>query len=64
MRGMTKQEVAELFNVSTKTVERNSKSGRLPRPVYVGERSPRWNREEVYAIYNGMAHPGSLSASK
>ncbi len=60
---MTKTEVAELFKISTKTVERNSKSGRLPKPIYVGDRSPRWNREAVYAIYNGTVQPGALSAS-
>ena len=54
-QGMTKQEVAALFHISTKTVERNSKAGGwLPEPAYVGKRSPRWNREKIYAIYNGV----------
>lgn len=64
IQGMTKREVAELFQISTKTVERNSKSGRLPKPVYVGERTPRWNREQIYALYNGQAQADALSASR
>ena len=64
IQGMTKREVAELFQISTKTVERNSKSGRLPKPVYVGERTPRWNREQIYALYNGQAQTDALSASR
>ena len=64
IQGMTKKEVAELFQISTKTVERNSKSGRLPKPVYVGERTPRWNREQIYALYNGQTQTDALSASR
>jgi len=51
---MSKTEIANLFNISTKTVERSCKEGRLPKPFYLGARSPRWKKSDIYAIYENM----------
>ena len=62
---MSKAEVATLFRVSTKTVERSCKEGRLPKPFYLGPRSPRWKKSEIYAIYEGMGHQtANLNSSR
>lgn len=64
MTALTKKEVAKILGISTKTVERNSKKGILPSPAYVGERSPRWNADSIYAILASQSHIDSLSSSK
>lgn len=64
MTALTKKEVAKILGISTKTVERNSKKGILPAPSYVGERSPRWNAESIYAILGGQGQTESLSSSR
>lgn len=47
---MTKREVAKFFNISISTVERNCKKGFLPPPIYLGPRSPRWLKSEIFAL--------------
>lgn len=52
-RLLTKTDVAELLQVSPRTVENLVNSGRLPKPVYVG-RLPRWRPELIHeAFANG-----------
>ncbi len=46
---MTKKQLAEYLQCSERQVELLTSKGSLPRPVYVGESSPRWNRAEVVA---------------
>ena len=44
---MTKKQTAEFLQCSQRQVELLTAKGRLPRPVYLGESSPRWKRDEV-----------------
>lgn len=46
---MTKKQVAEFLQCSQRQVELLTNKGRLPKPVYLGESSPRWKREEILA---------------
>jgi predicted DNA-binding transcriptional regulator AlpA len=46
---MTKKQVAEFLQCSQRQVELLTNKGRLPKPVYLGESSPRWKREELLA---------------
>jgi predicted DNA-binding transcriptional regulator AlpA len=44
---LTKSGVASLLSVSTRQIENLIKAGRLPRPLYLAERSPRWLRADL-----------------
>ena len=46
---LTKTEVAELFRCSVRQVELLVKRGRIIPPVYLGDSSPRWHREQLLA---------------
>jgi predicted DNA-binding transcriptional regulator AlpA len=46
---MTKKQVAEFLQCSQRQVELLTNKGRLPKPVYLGDRSPRWRRAELLA---------------
>ena len=46
---LLKREVAALLGVSSRQVENLVKSGRIPRPLYLGTNSPRWRRSELLA---------------
>lgn len=46
---MTKRQVAEFLQVSTRQVELLTNKGRIAAPVYLGPSSPRWKRTELLA---------------
>ena len=46
---MTKKQVADYLQCSQRQVELLTGKGRLPKPVYLGESSPRWKRSELMA---------------
>lgn len=46
---MTKKQVSELLQCSQRQVELLTAKGRLCKPVYLGESSPRWKRTELLA---------------
>jgi predicted DNA-binding transcriptional regulator AlpA len=46
---MTKKDVATFLKCSLRQVELLTAKGRLPRPIYLGESSPRWKRPELMA---------------
>lgn len=46
---LTKRQVAEMLQCSTRQVEILTSKGRLAKPIYLGERSPRWRRSELLA---------------
>jgi predicted DNA-binding transcriptional regulator AlpA len=46
---MTKKQVAEFLQCSQRQVELLTAKGRLPKPIYLGESSPRWRRDELLA---------------
>jgi predicted DNA-binding transcriptional regulator AlpA len=49
---LTKRQVAEILQCSTRQVELLGQKGRLPSPVYLGDSSPRWRRSEIEAIFD------------
>lgn len=46
---MTKKQVAEFLQCSQRQVELLTSKGRICKPVYLGESSPRWKRGELLA---------------
>ncbi len=46
---LTKKQVAELLQCSQRQVELLTAKGRISKPVYLGENSPRWKRAELLA---------------
>lgn len=46
---MTKTQVALWLQCSQRQVELLTGKGRLPKPIYLGESSPRWKRSELMA---------------
>jgi len=44
---MKKKDVAEFFQCSVRQVELMVKAGKLPKPVYIGDSSPRWQRKTL-----------------
>ena len=59
---LTKRQVAELLQCSSRQVELLVQKGRLPNPVYLGDSSPRWKRSEIEAVFDAArpaeAHDG------
>ena len=50
---LTKKQVAEYLQCSQRQVELLTASGRLCKPIYLGESSPRWKRSELMASLGG-----------
>ena len=46
---LTKKQAAELLQVSQRQIELLSQRGKIAKPVYLSERSPRWRRDELLA---------------
>ena len=46
---LTKKDVASFLQCSLRQVELLTHAGRLPKPLYLGESSPRWKRGELMA---------------
>ena len=46
---MTKKQVAEFLQCSQRQVELLTAKGRICKPVYLGQSSPRWKRSELLA---------------
>jgi len=44
---MKKKDVAAFFQCSARQVELMVKAGKLPKPVYIGDASPRWQRKTL-----------------
>lgn len=55
---MTKKQVAEFLQCSQRQVELLTNKGRLPKPVYLGESSPRWKRDELLACLEAKTEGG------
>src|SRR5690242_5624399 len=51
------KEVAAMLGVTETCVHRNVKRGRLPKPVYVAERTPRWILSEIEAALLATRQP-------
>jgi hypothetical protein len=46
---LTKKDTAAFYKCSLRQVELLTAAGRIPRPFYLGESSPRWRRSELIA---------------
>ena len=44
---LTKSQLAAFLACSSRQIENLVKAGRLPRPLYLAERSPRWLRADL-----------------
>ena len=51
---MKKKDVAEFFQCSVRQVELMVKAGKLPKPVYIGDASPRWQRKTLVDWLNEL----------
>lgn len=51
---LTKKQVSEFLQCSQRQVELLTQKGRLPKPIYLGESSPRWKRAELMAHIDGQ----------
>lgn len=47
---LKKIQVAELLQCSGRQVELMAQAGRIPMPIYLAQRSPRWKRDELLAF--------------
>jgi len=52
------KQVAVILGVSTRTAWRLVASGRLPKPVYLGAKSPRWERGKLEAHIAALGKVG------
>jgi predicted DNA-binding transcriptional regulator AlpA len=57
---LTKKQAAELLQCSTRQIELLTQKGRIAKPVYLGDRSPRWRRAELLASL-GSGSEGEVS---
>jgi predicted DNA-binding transcriptional regulator AlpA len=55
---MTKCQVADWLQCSQRQVELLTAKGRLPKPIYLGESSPRWRRSELMAHLDAQQNAG------
>lgn len=44
---LTTAQVAAMLQVSLRTVRRHIAEGKMPDPIYVGARAPRWDRAQI-----------------
>ena len=51
---MKKRDVAAFCQCSQRQVEILTAKGRLPKPIYLGENSPRWKRAELLKHLDGL----------
>ena len=50
-----KADLAKRFQCSTRQIELMAKDGRLPRPFYLGDSSPRWRQSDIDAWLEKLA---------
>jgi predicted DNA-binding transcriptional regulator AlpA len=49
---LTKKQVAKKLNISINTVSNMVKNNRLPKPIYLSKRMPRWNDSLINKYIN------------
>ena len=47
---LTATELSELLKISRVQVWRATQAGKLPKPIYLGPKSPRWRSDEIDAV--------------
>ena len=55
---MTKGQVSDWLQCSQRQIELLTQKGRLPKPVYLGESSPRWKRSELISHLDAQQNAG------
>ncbi len=55
---MTKKQVAAFLQCSERQVELLTAKGRICKPVYLGQASPRWKRSELMAHLDAQQNAG------
>jgi predicted DNA-binding transcriptional regulator AlpA len=55
---LTKRQVAEYLQCSQRQVELLTNKGRICKPIYLGESSPRWRRAELLASLGAVEEGG------
>ena len=53
-RWLTVRDVAAMLNVTSRTIWRLSASGRIPRPVRIGPKSPRWRESTLIGFLDSL----------
>ena len=56
---LTKKQAAELLQCSQRQIELLTHAGRIAKPVYLGDRSPRWRRAELLASLGTVQEGGA-----
>ena len=56
---LTKKQAAELLQCSQRQIELLTQKGRIAKPVYLGDRSPRWRRAELLASLGTVQECGA-----
>jgi predicted DNA-binding transcriptional regulator AlpA len=56
---LTKKQAAELLQCSQRQIELLTQKGRIAKPVYLGDRSPRWRRAELLASLGTVQEGGA-----
>ncbi len=56
---LTKKQAAELLQCSQRQIELLTQRGRIAKPVYLSERSPRWRRAELLASLGTVQEGGA-----
>ena len=55
---LTRQDVCEMLRISQSGLDRKIKKGLIPSPdLYLGYRCPRWKRETIEKLLNGVHSP-------
>ena len=52
---MTKKDVAQYFQCSMRQVELMANKGRLPKPFYLGDSSPRWRKQDIESLIERLS---------
>ena len=61
-RLLKKKDLAANFGCSTRQIELMVNDGRLPRPFYLGDSSPRWRQSDIDAWLNKLATDAQQNA--
>ena len=56
-----KTDLAKRFQCSTRQIELMVNDGRLPKPFYLGDSSPRWRQSDIDAWLNKLATEANRS---
>ena len=61
---LTKRDLAERFDVTVRMIELMVKGGRLPKPFYLGDSSPRWRKIDIDTWLEKLASEAQQQSGK